>query len=74
MKLLTNYIIALTQFYGLVTPEIVVAMYNQQNEHQIIEEDVYTILRKNYVNMTYFQKDIYLYINRYLLGRTLWSD
>lgn len=44
MKLLTNYIIALTQFYGLVTPEIVVAMYNQQNEHQIIEEDVYTIL------------------------------
>lgn len=40
MNLLTKYIIALANFYGVVSPQIVVAVYNQQNEHQISEEDV----------------------------------
>lgn len=40
MELLTNYIIALTHFYGVVTPEIVTAIYNQQNEQQVVEADV----------------------------------
>lgn len=40
MSLLIKYIIALTNFYGVVSPQIVMAVYNQQNEPQISEEDV----------------------------------
>lgn len=40
LNLLTKYIIATTNFYGVVTPEIVLSIYNQQNEEQIFEEDV----------------------------------
>lgn len=40
MNLRIKYIIALANFYGVVSPQIVVAVYNQQNEQQISEEDV----------------------------------
>lgn len=40
MNLLTNYIISTTNFYGVVTPEIILNIYNQQNEEPVSEEEV----------------------------------
>lgn len=54
MDLLIKYIIALTNFYGVVSPEIVLAVYNQQNEHQVIEEDVQKYLLNPAEKLTAF--------------------
>ncbi len=40
MKLLKQYIIALTNLYGMVHKEMVVEIYNEQNEEQIISNDL----------------------------------
>jgi len=40
MKLLTNYIIALTNLYGLVSPKKVLEIYNGQNDQQISKEEI----------------------------------
>jgi uncharacterized protein YchJ len=38
MKLLTNYIIALSNLYGLISPEKVLEIYNAQNDAEITKE------------------------------------
>ncbi len=46
MDIVLKYIIALTNFYGVATPQIVVAVYNQQNDDPISEDSIHQYIIK----------------------------